>query len=80
MNKLNVLVSLITDANDYQLEQAASAQSAAIHGASGGVLREVESAERYRNCVETKALLALGVRGVPEINPAENQLSTLKSW
>jgi ribose transport system substrate-binding protein len=30
MNKLNVLVSLITDANDYQLEQAASAQSAAI--------------------------------------------------
>jgi ribose transport system substrate-binding protein len=35
MNKLNVLVSLITDANDYQLEQAASAQSAAIQlGAS----------------------------------------------
>ena len=30
MNKLNVLVSLITDDNDYQLEQAASAQSAAI--------------------------------------------------
>jgi ABC-type sugar transport system substrate-binding protein len=30
MNKLNFLVSLITDANDYQLEQAASAQSAAI--------------------------------------------------
>jgi ribose transport system substrate-binding protein len=30
MNKLNVLVSLITDANDYQREQAASAQSAAI--------------------------------------------------
>ena len=30
MNKLNVLVSLITDANDYQLEQAASAQSAAF--------------------------------------------------
>jgi hypothetical protein len=35
MNKLNILVSLITDANDYQLEQAASAQSAAIQlGAS----------------------------------------------
>ena len=35
MTKLNVLVSLITDANDYQLEQAASAQSAAIQlGAS----------------------------------------------
>jgi ribose transport system substrate-binding protein len=30
MTKLNVLVSLITDANDYQLEQAASSQSAAI--------------------------------------------------
>jgi ribose transport system substrate-binding protein len=29
MNKLNVLVSLITDDNDYQLEQAASAQEAA---------------------------------------------------
>jgi ribose transport system substrate-binding protein len=35
MIKLNVLVSLITDANDYQLEQATSAQSAAIQlGAS----------------------------------------------
>ena len=35
MTKLNVLVSLITDANDYQREQAASAQSAAIQlGAS----------------------------------------------
>jgi ribose transport system substrate-binding protein len=35
MTKLNVLVSLITEANDYQLEQAASAQSAAIQlGAS----------------------------------------------
>ena len=35
MTKLNVLVSLLTDANDYQLEQAASAQSAAIQlGAS----------------------------------------------
>jgi ribose transport system substrate-binding protein len=30
MDKLKVLVSLITDANDYQLEQAASAQAAAI--------------------------------------------------
>ena len=30
MDKLNVLVSLITDANDYQREQAASAQSAAL--------------------------------------------------
>ena len=30
MNKLNVLVSLITDANDYQREQAASAQAAAF--------------------------------------------------
>ena len=30
MDKLNVLVSLITEQNDYQLEQAASAQSAAI--------------------------------------------------
>src|SRR6266567_4150424 len=30
MEKLNVLVSLITEQNDYQLEQAASAQSAAI--------------------------------------------------
>ena len=30
MDKLNVLVSLITDDNDYQLEQAASAQSAAL--------------------------------------------------
>lgn len=29
MNKLNVLVSLITDDNDYQLEQAASAEAAA---------------------------------------------------
>ncbi len=29
MNKLNVVVSLITDDNDYQLEQAASAQAAA---------------------------------------------------
>ena len=29
MDKLNVLVSLITDQNDYQLEQAASAQTAA---------------------------------------------------
>jgi len=29
MNKLNLLVSLITDDNDYQLEQAASAQAAA---------------------------------------------------
>jgi ribose transport system substrate-binding protein len=35
MEKLNVLVSLITEDNDYQLEQAASAQSAAIQlGAS----------------------------------------------
>lgn len=30
MNLLNVLVSLITDDNDYQLEQAASAQAAAL--------------------------------------------------
>ena len=30
MNKLNVVVSLLTQDNDYQLEQAASAQSAAI--------------------------------------------------
>ena len=30
MNKLKVLVSLITDDNDYQLEQAASAQAAAV--------------------------------------------------
>jgi ribose transport system substrate-binding protein len=30
MNKLNVVVSLITDDNDYQLEQAASAQAAAV--------------------------------------------------
>jgi ribose transport system substrate-binding protein len=30
MNKLNVLVSLITEDNDYQLEQAASAQAAAF--------------------------------------------------
>jgi hypothetical protein len=30
MDKLNALLSLITDANDYQFEQAASAQSAAI--------------------------------------------------
>ena len=30
MNKLNVVVSLITDDNDYQLEQAASAQAAAL--------------------------------------------------
>src|SRR5436305_15320722 len=29
MNKLNVLVSLITKENDYQLEQAASAEAAA---------------------------------------------------
>src|ERR1700728_1578952 len=29
MNKLNIVVSLITDDNDYQLEQAASAQAAA---------------------------------------------------
>ena len=30
MKKLSVLVSLITDDNDYQLEQAASAQAAAM--------------------------------------------------
>src|SRR5260370_3257002 len=30
MIKLNVVVSLITDDNDYQLEQAASAQAAAL--------------------------------------------------
>jgi len=30
MNKLNVVLSLITDDNDYQLEQAASAQAAAL--------------------------------------------------
>src|SRR5579871_6135439 len=30
MNKLHVVVSLITDDNDYQLEQAASAQAAAL--------------------------------------------------
>jgi ribose transport system substrate-binding protein len=30
MNKLNILVSLMTDDNDYQLEQAASAQAAAL--------------------------------------------------
>jgi ribose transport system substrate-binding protein len=30
MNKLNVVVSLITDDNEYQLEQAASAQAAAL--------------------------------------------------
>jgi ribose transport system substrate-binding protein len=30
MNKLNVVVSLITDDNDYQLEQAAAAQAAAL--------------------------------------------------
>jgi hypothetical protein len=29
MDKLNVLVSLITEENDFQLEQAASAQTAA---------------------------------------------------
>lgn len=35
MNKLSVVVSLITDDNDYQLEQAASAQTAAVQlGAS----------------------------------------------
>ncbi len=30
MNQLNVVVSLITDDNEYQLEQAASAQAAAL--------------------------------------------------
>ena len=35
MNKLNVLVSLITDDNDYQLEQAASAQAAAVKLGAG---------------------------------------------
>src|ERR1700748_185199 len=30
MNQLNAVVSLITDDNDYQLEQAASAQAAAL--------------------------------------------------
>jgi ribose transport system substrate-binding protein len=39
MNKLNVLVSLITEDNDYQLEQAASAQAAALKlGASVQIL------------------------------------------
>ena len=39
MNKLNVVVSLITEDNDYQLEQAASAQAAAVKlGASVQVI------------------------------------------
>lgn len=39
MNKLNVLVSLITEDNDYQMEQAASAQAAALKlGASVQVI------------------------------------------
>ena len=39
MNKLNIVVSLITDDNDYQLEQAASAQAAAMKlGASGEIV------------------------------------------
>ncbi len=39
MNKLNVLVSLITDDNDYQLEQAASAQTTGLKlGASVQVI------------------------------------------
>ncbi len=39
MNKLKVLVSLITEDNDYQLEQAASAQAAAVKlGASVQVI------------------------------------------
>ena len=30
MDKLNIVVSLITNDNDYQLEQAAAAQAAAL--------------------------------------------------
>ena len=45
---------------------AGSPQEGRANGASGGILRETEGAERYRNSVETRVSLALGVRGCPK--------------
>ena len=45
---------------------AGSPQEGRANGSSGGILREAESAERYRNGVETRVSLALGVRGCPK--------------
>ena len=45
---------------------AGSPQEGRPDGASGGIPREIEGAERYRNSVETRVSLALGVRGCPK--------------
>ena len=45
---------------------AGSPQEGCANGSSCGILREAESAERYRNGVETRVSLALGVRGCPK--------------
>jgi hypothetical protein len=42
---------------------AGSPQEGRANGASGGILRETEGAERYHNSVEARVSLALGVRG-----------------
>ena len=45
---------------------AGSSQEGRADGSSGGILREAEGAERYRNSVETRVSPALGVRGCPK--------------
>src|SRR6201993_1906141 len=45
---------------------ARSPQEGRANGSSGGLLREAESTERYRNRVESRVSRALGVRGCPK--------------
>ena len=45
---------------------AGSPQEGRADGASGGILREAESAKCYGNSVETRVFQALGVRGCPK--------------
>jgi hypothetical protein len=46
--------------------RSAGSPQGRAEGASNGIPAEIEGAERYRNSVETRVSLALGVRGYPK--------------
>jgi len=48
------------------IRSARSAPEGRAEGASSGIPREIEGAGRYRDGVETRVLLGLGVRGCPK--------------
>ena len=68
MNKLNVVVSLITEENDYQLEQAASAESAAAK--LGANVQIVYCRQRCRAADAAD----------PELHSGSGQSARMQSW